>query len=266
MFENDYVNIQKIVSIMIGYPSPKRNQYPFKTHYSTQEQSEDNELFIYLDGKSIWTLDNTTFEIKKGDIVLIPRNINRTKYTVTTLEPVTFVNIYFRCNDICLSTPIIFRKASESINNKFHRIAKVWLAKNDGFYSKSMYYLYDIINTLHLESTAYLPSKSNDSLKQSVTYMEQNYYKTDFDYTKMAALSGFCYSYFKKQFIKKYGCSPVKHVTNMRINLACELISNSRYKITEIAEMCGFENVQYFSIVFKKTMGITPSQFKSESN
>ena len=52
--------------------------------------------------------------------------------------------------------------------------------------------------------------------------------------------------------------SPRQYVTKMKIDYAKELLMINRYNISEIAELCGFENVYYFSNVFKKQVGISP--------
>ena len=55
--------------------------------------------------------------------------------------------------------------------------------------------------------------------------------------------------------------SPVRFVTKMRIDYAKELLAANRRSVSEIAEMCGFSNAYYFSNVFKKQTGFSPSQY-----
>ncbi len=57
--------------------------------------------------------------------------------------------------------------------------------------------------------------------------------------------------------------SPVKYITQLRVEKAKELLITNRYKVSEIAEMCGFENVYYFSNVFKKQVGVSPKTYKN---
>ena len=260
MFDTDVLNIKEISSVMLKYPLPEKT-CPFETSYSTKVPSYRNELFIYLSGKSTWTLGDTTFQIKEGDVVLIPRNVNREKYVVTTIEPTAFVDVFFVCDDINLSAPVLHRHPNEQLNNLFLKLGKLWLSKKDGYYTKSMSIFYDIINSIQTAEKAYLPLQKFEAMKPAIEYLEQNFYKPDFDYGYFAGLSGFSYTYFKKLFIKKYGCAPVKHVTNLRINLARELIATNNYNMTEIAHLCGFENVQYFSNTFKKIVGISPLKY-----
>ncbi|MDY5627667.1 MAG: AraC family transcriptional regulator [Clostridia bacterium] len=47
------------------------------------------------------------------------------------------------------------------------------------------------------------------------------------------------------------------------MNYACELLITRRYSVTSISEMIGYKNVYYFSKVFKKTFGITPTEYQN---
>lgn len=263
MFDKDIYNITEISTVVLGYPKIQ-HQYPHTTSYSSRTPFPKNELFIYLEGESIWTIGDTTFELKAGDIVLIPYGISREKYNVISLKPTTFVVIFFSSSEINLSNPVLYRKPSETLNNLFLKLAKLWISKRDGYYTKSLSIFYDIINHIQCTERTYLPQDRFNLLAPAIRYLEQNFNKPDFNYTYLAQLSGFSYTYFKKLFIQKYGCAPVKHVTNMRINLARELIETKAYKLTEIAFLCGYENVQYFSNTFKKIVGVSPSNYQSQ--
>ena len=92
--------------------------------------------------------------------------------------------------------------------------------------------------------------------------MIENFKNKDFDYTALCECTGMSYSYFKELFIAKYGMPPVKYITHLRLEYAKELLITGRYTVSEIASMCGFENVYYFSSVFKKNIGISPKSYK----
>jgi len=55
--------------------------------------------------------------------------------------------------------------------------------------------------------------------------------------------------------------TPIKYITMLRMEKAKELLITGHYKVSEIAGMCGFENVYYFSNVFKKHEGISPKNY-----
>ncbi|MBQ4527143.1 MAG: helix-turn-helix transcriptional regulator [Clostridia bacterium] len=72
------------------------------------------------------------------------------------------------------------------------------------------------------------------------------------------ALSGFL---FKKLFIGKFAMPPSVYIIQMKINCASDFLRSGQYSITQVAELCGYENVCYFSRQFKKYVGISPSVF-----
>jgi len=93
-------------------------------------------------------------------------------------------------------------------------------------------------------------------------YMAAHFCESDFDYQAMCATTGLSYNHFKNLFIKQLGQSPVRRLTSLRMERAREMLITGQYSVTEIAEACGFDNVYYFSTVFKKYFGVAPSRYK----
>lgn len=61
---------------------------------------------------------------------------------------------------------------------------------------------------------------------------------------------------------KVYGQKFVDYIHQIKMERACQMISEGRYRISEIAHMLSFENAYYFTRVFKKCMGVTPSEYQ----
>ena len=59
---------------------------------------------------------------------------------------------------------------------------------------------------------------------------------------------------------------PVKYVTMLKLDKAKELLITGHYTISEIVEICGFENIYYFSTVFKKHFGVSPKNYRTMIN
>ena len=76
------------------------------------------------------------------------------------------------------------------------------------------------------------------------------------------------YDYIRKLFKKETGVSPSEYLLKERMALARQLIlsgiSNrfSPYSVSQIAEACGYSEPLYFSRVFKKYYGVSPSEYK----
>ena len=74
---------------------------------------------------------------------------------------------------------------------------------------------------------------------------------------------GFNKDYFGRLFKSKVGMTFGIFYKNFRIRYASRLLSSGRYRVYEVSELLGFSSVDYFSNVFKKITGKTPSQVKS---
>ncbi len=69
--------------------------------------------------------------------------------------------------------------------------------------------------------------------------------------------------HYSALFKQQTGNAPMQIYAQIRIQHACELLSNTHLEIKTIAEESGYEDPFYFSRKFKKTMGISPSEYRS---
>ena len=70
------------------------------------------------------------------------------------------------------------------------------------------------------------------------------------------------YSWFRRLFKEYTGFAPAQYVQELRIQYAKELLTNSNISIKEIAFNSGFENPEYFFLLFKNKTGYTPSKYR----
>jgi LacI family transcriptional regulator len=68
-----------------------------------------------------------------------------------------------------------------------------------------------------------------------------------------------------RRFISILGCSPKDEILRVRLNRAKQLLAETDLPLALIAEKVGLEHVEHFSRIFKHRLGVTPSNFRSES-
>lgn len=72
-------------------------------------------------------------------------------------------------------------------------------------------------------------------------------------------------SYFQSVYKKTFGISCMKDVYNKRIEMAKKYLTDSNYTITQIADLCGYQNTEHFCRQFKQITGITASGYRIKS-
>ena len=72
-------------------------------------------------------------------------------------------------------------------------------------------------------------------------------------------------SYLCQLFKKELGMTFTEYISSLRIHYACRLLTNSGFSVHEISEKCGYRDYFYFTRVFKRLTGKTPSQYREEN-
>jgi AraC-like DNA-binding protein len=70
-------------------------------------------------------------------------------------------------------------------------------------------------------------------------------------------------SWFIRSFKEYTGSTPTQYILSLRISNAQTLLGSTNYNITEIAEIVGYDNPLYFSRLFRKQSGMSPSEFRN---
>lgn len=141
----------------------------------------------------------------------------------------------------------------------FSEILEVWRKKDISYKHNSSSVLNRIFAELYRDN---LPTDNVKSkIYPSVKYIKENYLKHDFSLHKAAQQSMISDTYFRKLFNREFGTSPKKYIISRRIKHATSLIISGYYSLTEISEMCGFDDYKYFSVEFKKITGVSPSKY-----
>lgn len=73
-------------------------------------------------------------------------------------------------------------------------------------------------------------------------------------------------SYLSRLFKDETGYTIGDYLLNYRIKQACLLLDDSSTKIYEVANQVGFRDQRYFSVLFKKIVGLTPREFQNKLN
>jgi len=93
--------------------------------------------------------------------------------------------------------------------------------------------------------------------------VDDNLQNPEFSIESLASGFFMSRSVFYRKLKSLTGMSPVDFVNRRRIRLACQLIDEGGISFSEIAWQCGFSSPQYFTRVFKREKGCTPSDYRA---
>jgi two-component system response regulator YesN len=134
----------------------------------------------------------------------------------------------------------------------------LWISQLEEWTSKLKQIFSDMLESInysrleitHVQSIATVRNYINDHMKEEVTL------------SGLAEIFHFSPQYLAKKFKEEYGTTIMNYLTQLRIEKAFSLLDHTELSIQEVASESGFENLNYFSKVFKKNTGITPSSYR----
>ena len=105
-------------------------------------------------------------------------------------------------------------------------------------------------------------NKNRSILKTAVDFIDQHYMEEDMSLNKAANAANVSANHFSALFSQNMGQTFIEYLTNLRMNKAKEYLRCTSMRSSEIAGEIGYKDAHYFSYLFKKTQGMTPSDYR----
>jgi AraC-like DNA-binding protein len=246
-----------------GYGSEMRDDHYHPHH----------ELYYLVEGECKYFIGNSTYEIKSGDLVIIPpRVIHRTIYNGKFRR-----RVLINCPASYIPEPVLRQMGEiphilrnpeiiEELQRYFKLIEKEYVT-NDPFaqtmlrcYARELYVL-----IARSEIPSRVEAVTNDTVAFVLDHVRAHYSEriTLEDMAKRCAVS---MSHLSKTFKAETGLGFSDYLSTLRLEKAETLLKvNKDMSITDVAFACGFNDSNYFSDKFKKEFGISPLKYKKQN-
>lgn len=103
----------------------------------------------------------------------------------------------------------------------------------------------------------------NAVIEEARTFIRENYQREDMSLNKVASQVNISPSYFSAIFSAQTGQTFVEYLTSVRLDRAKELLMCSNLRTAEIAYEVGYKDSHYFSYIFRKVVGCSPTEYKN---
>lgn len=105
---------------------------------------------------------------------------------------------------------------------------------------------------------------TDEYMEKILQYIKSNY-KEDLSLQIISERFNFGYSYLSAYFSQYTNECFTEYLNRIRIQKACELLTNCSYQISEVSQLVGYSDHSYFCRVFKKMIGVTPSIYRKDN-
>ena len=119
-----------------------------------------------------------------------------------------------------------------------------------------------IENVRSMQKTDGIVHSQKDVIKD---YIDRNY-KKDISAKDVAGMLGYSDVYFSKVFKQLFDDNFINYLTKIRIDRAKVLLKDVSFNIKEVGKSVGYADSNYFTKVFKRSIGISPSEYRSKHN
>jgi len=233
------------------------------------------EIILIVEGKGYYIIDNDKYVAEKGDLLIYNSGIFHDERSDPMNPLKTFClgvnNVHINgLGDMEIIPPhvcpVIKTKDTFSIlEGYFSTLLKESAAKNkyyelmgQNLVSIIILLITRIIENVHKE----LNDKEKDTLANKIReYIDRNY-MNDIKLETIAKDFNFSAYYLSHIFKKEIHFSPIDYLIQRRMGEAQKLMLSTNQSIGEIALAVGYEDINYFRLLFKRITGFSPGKFR----
>jgi len=136
--------------------------------------------------------------------------------------------------------------------------------------TKTVEQLREQVRKILLSALAFRDSRTNrqyaEIIQQAKEYIDHHYMDPDLSLNEVAAQVNLSPSHFSVVFSQETGQTFKEYLTEVRIKKAKELLRMTTLRSAEISYQVGYSDPHYFSYVFRKNTGATPSEFRLQTH
>lgn len=261
------------ISAMGYYP---RAQY----HFRKRELPISDYILIYcVDGKGWFELNGIRHVVAQDSFFILPPGIPHS-YGASEKEPWTIYWIHFKgslASAYAPSSPdavyagTLMPSPTSRIRERNDLFEEIFETLDRGItddsfrYATALFHHYLATLKFLTDYRGTATSKQQDNLVDSIIhYMEENIEK-ELTLKMLSDYAGYSSSYISSLFKSQIGLGPLAYFNHLKIRHACRLLADTDMKVNTVCHKVGISDPYYFSRLFSKVMGMSPTEYRTRS-
>lgn len=242
------------------------NTFKNRNYFEMQHGSKPwHVLLLITEGAFSCEINGCEYHIEAGEIMFFPQNVYFRRWIDA---PISFHQFAFVANDsdLCVSS-LQIGKVNISKNQVFSLANALERAAHGHFHNSVSLFCHTIS---HIMMQNYISSDVKDvappdhDVSWAAQYISAHFHE-ELHVEELAKKLHLSYTGFLWKFKNTMQCTPSEYLLHLRIRYAKTLLLETDLQINEIAERCGYNNAFYFTNVFRKNVGCSPSLFRTEA-
>jgi len=273
-----YLLPQRVLGLLEKHPLT-RELYPVSFgHYrraqghSMQRDRHDDELLIYCtQGEAEVIIGDQKIQVTAGDLLLLPTG-EAHRYSTPDKNPWTIYWIHYR-GPLAqyFQTYLGFHGNLRRIHLGYQPRLVVDFngllsVQDSGFREQPLIHaanrLRQLLTALPLSHQNAQPQQQTQLNLDQLHQLMRSHLNDRLDLDQLAEAAGLSRYHFIARYKQLTGQTPIQHYLHMKIERACYLLDTGESSISSIAEQLGYEDSYYFSRLFKKVMGVSPTNYR----
>ena len=221
----------------------------------------DYQLLYVASGKTVFYFNGEPKEVAAGHMILFhPRQEQHYEYFAVDRPEVYWVHFtgsdvrnILRHYDIPLDYAYLFKEMINELQTcrtGYQELLEMYLRQ-----------IFLLVQRSWEERKPTVRSYLQEEIDYARKYFNEHY-NEDISIEEYAQSRGMSVSWFLRNFKQMTMKSPMQYILAIRINNAVSLLETTDYNVTEISTIVGYENPLYFSRIFKKQKGVSPSEYR----
>ena len=245
-----------------------------KKFYTTRpEGREDYQLLYVADGCVYFEFQGERQRVEKGNMVLYWPGESQ-YYELFSADHSEFYWVHFTGYDvdrlltewgIPRGQNVFWVGTASDYRWMYHQMIRELQGRQDHYESLTCMTLQHLFLLIHRHLTAAEDRTRgfHGEIIQALTWFERHW-REDISIEEYAARNRITPYWFRQKFKQYTGTTPTQHIINLRMTNAMNLIENTDYNISQIADAVGYDNPSYFRRLFRKHIGMSPTEYRRQ--
>lgn len=212
-----------------------------------------DSLIIVLEGEFCCTIGGGDYTAVPNDICVFPKGV---PFRRKVLSPLRCVHLQFENFPWPLPAGLLVLPDRMRWESTIGYLARAVEAKDE---VRTDHYLQDLY--LMSQPVKHAPDIRDPAVSRCIAYINEGF-GNPVSLEALAQREALSRQTLIRKFKLCTGLTPMQYLAAVRLNESKILLRDTTMAVSQIAEVCGFENVYYFSNFFRKEAGLSPSQYR----